>query len=232
MSDKKMSLREAFDEVFGKEDKYFGEWFIKADESLTDFFKNNPSSKEIFFRQLRYLYLYLESLEILKKQAINKDGAIANVVSKETWYCCVLLLLIGLIDQHTKNELRPNGKIKRQKDRFKAVMDSLTEEKKRDMLNHYGGDKKYNNFDDVISHIYATRNFFAHEIVLPDGAIPQDGLLAFNDKKLNTMYLNMPHGRIFLIIVIALIRYFGFVGKIEVASNKKFVSWSNMFRYS
>lgn len=231
MSNQKISLRKAFDEIFGKEDKYFGEWFIKSDESLTDFLENNLNSKEIFFKQLRYLYLYLESLEILKKQATNKDWTIANIVSKDTWYCCVLLLLIGLIDQHTKNELRPNGNIKIQKDRFEVVMNSLAEEEKRDMLNHYGGDRKYNNFNEVISHIYSTRNFFAHEIVLPDGAIPQDGLLAFNNNKLDTMYLNMPHGRIFLMIVIALIRYFGFVGKIVIVSNKKFDSWSDMFRY-
>jgi hypothetical protein len=230
MSEQKISLRTAFDEAFGKEDKYFGEWFIKSDESLTDFLENNINSKEIFFKQLRYLYLYLESLEILKKQAVNKDWTIANVVSKETWYCCVLLLLIGLIDQHTKKELRPDGKIKSQKERFQIVMNSLTDEGKRHTLNHYGGNVKYKTFDEITAHLYGTRNFFAHEIILPSGAIPQDGFLAFSDKNSAVMYLNMPHGRIFLTIVIALIRYFGFVGKIEIASNKKFDGWSDMLR--
>ena len=225
----KISLRKAFDEVFGTEDKYFGEWFIKSDESLTDFFEKNISSKEIFFKQLRYLYLYLESLEILKKQAVNKDWSIANVVSKDTWYCCVLLLLIGLIDQHTKNELRSDGKIKSQKERFQIVMNSLSDEDKRHMLNHYGGNK-YKTFDEVTSHLYGTRNFFAHEIILPEGAIPQDGFLGFSDKNPAVMFPNMPHGRIFLSVVMALVRYFGFAGKIDIESNKEFKSIVDMLR--
>lgn len=229
MSEQKIFLGTAFDAAFGKEDKYFGEWFIKSDKSLTDFLEN-LNFKEIFFKQLRYLYLYLESLEILKKQAVNKDWTIANVVSKDTWYCCVLLLLIGLIDQHTKKELRSDGKKKSQKERFQIVMNSLLDEEKRHMHSHYGGNVKYKTFDEVTAHLYGTRNFFAHEIILPADAIPQDGFLAFSDKNPGTMYLNMPHGRIFLTIVIALIRYFGFVGEIEISSNKEFKSWSDMFR--
>ena len=229
MNDQKISLRKAFDEVFGTEDKYFGEWFIKSDESLTDFLEKNVSSKEIFFKQLRYLYLYLESLEILKKQAVNKDWTIANVVSKDTWYCCVLLLLIGLIDQHTKKELRPGGKIKSPKKRFQIVMNSLSDEEKRHMFNHYGGNK-YKTFDEVTSHLYGTRNFFAHEIILPEGAIPQDGFLGFSDKNPVVMFPNMPHGRIFLSVAIALIRYFGFTGDMNIASNKEFKSVSDMLR--
>lgn len=228
----KISLRKAFDEIFGMEDKYFGEWFLKSYESLTDFLENSLSSKEIFFKQLRYLYLYLESLEILKKQAENKDWTIANVISKDTWYCCVLLLLIGLIDQHTKKELRSDGKIKSQKERFQIVMNSLPDEGKRHMLNHYGGNVKYKTFGKVTSHLYGTRNFFAHEIILPSEAIPQDGFLAFSDKNLGVMYLNMPHGRIFLTIVIALVKYLGFTGEIDIASNKEFKSWSDMLRHS
>ncbi len=230
MSEQKISLREAFDEAFGKENKYFGEWFIKSDKTLTDFLENNLNSKEIFFKQLRYLYLYLESLEILKKQATFKDWTIANVISKDTWYCCVLLLLIGLINQHTKDELNDDKSIKKQKICFQIVMNSLTEQEKQDMVKHYGGEKKYKNFDEITSHIYATRNFFAHEIVIPDGAVPQDGLLVFSVENIVVMHPNMPHGRIFLTIVLALIRYLGFVGAVEIASNKKFDSWSDMFR--
>lgn len=48
VDDKKISTRKAFDEVFGTEDKYFGEWFIKSDESLTEFL-GNLNSKDIFF---------------------------------------------------------------------------------------------------------------------------------------------------------------------------------------
>lgn len=228
----KASLRKAFDEAFGKEDKYFGEWFIKSDGALTHFLENNLNSKEIFFKQLRYLYLYLESLEILKKQAVSKDWTIANVISKDIWYCCVLLLLVGLIDQHTQKELRPNGKKKNQKKRFQIVMNSLLDGEKRHMLNHYGGNIKYKTFDKVTAHLYGTRNFFAHEIILPSGAIPQDGFLAFSDKNPGTMYPNMPHGRIFLTIVIALIRYFGFTGEIEIASNKEFKSVVDMLRHA
>lgn len=231
MSKQKVSLRAAFDEVFGKEDKYFGEWFIKTDESLTDFLENNLNSKEIFFKQLRYLYLYLESLEILKKQAVNKDWAIANVVSKDTWYSCVLLLLIGLVDQHTKTELNPDGKTKSQKKRFQIVMNSLTDEEKRGNFNYYRGNT-HKTFDEIIAHLYGTRNFFAHEIILPPETIPQDGLLVFGDKNHFVAHPNTPHGIIFLTIVVALIRYFGFSGEIEIASNKKFDSLSDMLRHT
>jgi len=228
-SKQKISLRKAFDETFGTEDKYFGEWFLKSDESLTIFLENNLISKDIFFKQLRYLYLYLESLEILKKQAENKDWSIANVVSKDTWYCCVLLLLVSLIDQHTKKELRSNGRIKSQKRRFQIVMNSLSNEEKKHILNHYGGNK-YKTFNAVTSHLYETRTFFAHEIILPLGAIPQDGFLGFSDKNPCIMYLNMPHGRIFLSIVTALVRYLGFTGEINISSNKEFKSVSDMLR--
>jgi len=228
----KISLRKAFDEVFGTEDKYFGEWFIESDESLTIFLEN-LKSKDIFFKQLRYLFLYLESLEILKKQAVDKNWSIANVLSKDTWYCSVLLLLIGLIDQHTKLEKYPNDKIRSQKERFQIVMNSLLDDEQKHMLSHYHGNR-YKKFDDVTSHLYGTRNFFAHEIILPDGAIPQDGFLGFSDKDKGkiVMFPNMPHGRIFLSIVIALVRYFGFNGKMEISSTKKFDSFSDMMRHS
>lgn len=229
MTDQKLSLRSAFDEVFGKEDKYFGEWFLKSDESLTIFLENKLVAKEIFFKQLRYLYLYFESLEILKKQAADKEWKIANVLSKDMWYCCVLLLLIGLIDQHTKNELDAKGKIKSQKARFQTVMNKLSDAEKRHMLNHYCGNR-YKDFEKLTSHLYGTRNFFAHELILPEGAIPQDGFLGFSDKNIGTMFPNMPHGRIFLSIVTALVKYLGFTGEIDIASNKEFKSIVDMFR--
>lgn len=232
MSEQKISLRKAFDEVFGKEDKYFGEWFLKSDESLTAFLEN-LNSKDIFFKQLRYLFLYLESLEILKKQAVDKNWSIANVLSKDTWYCSVLLLLIGLIDQHTNQEKNYDNKIRSQKERFQIVMNSLLEDEKKHMLNHYHGNR-YKKLDDVTSHLYGTRNFFAHEIILPDGAIPQDGFLGFSDKEKDkiVMFPNMPHGRIFLSIIIALVRYLGFSGKMEISSTKKFDTFSDMLRHS
>jgi len=230
MSEQTISLRFAFDEVFGKEDKYFGEWFIKSDESLTAFLEN-LNSKDIFFKQLRCLFLYLESLEILKKQAVDKNWSIANVLSKDTWYCSVLLLLVGLIDQHTKQEKNPDNKMKSQKERFQIVMNSLLDDEKKHMLNHYHGNR-YKKIEDIASHLYGTRNFFAHEIILPDGAIPQDRFLGFSDKDKDkiVMFPNMPHGRIFLSIIIALIRYLGFSGEMEISSTKKFDSFSDMLR--
>lgn len=98
-------------------------------------------------------------MEILKKQAVDKNWSIANVLSKDTWYCSVLLLLIGLIDQHTKHEKNSDNKIKSQKERFQIVMNSLLDDEKKHMLNHYHGNR-YKTLDDVTSHLYGTRNFF------------------------------------------------------------------------
>lgn len=231
MTEKKISLREAFDRVFGTEDKYFGEWFLKSDESFTEFLEKGLTAKEIFFKQLCYLYLYFESLDVLKKQAAGPITGMAGALSKETWYCCVLLLLVGLIDQHTKKELNDDGTIKNQKKRFQIVMNSLSEAEKQHMLKHYG-ENKHQQFDDLTSHLYATRNFFAHEIILPEEAIPQDGYLGHSSKKPGFLFPNMPHGMIFLYTIIALVRYLGFTGKIDVVSNKKFQSLVDMFRHA
>lgn len=226
----KISVRFAFDDIFGGEDKYFGEWFIKSDDSLESFL-NNHKSKEVIIKQLRHLFLYFESLSILKKQSESEEFTIARVYSKETWYCCILLLLIGLIDQHTKNELNNEGKVKNQLSRFEIVMNNLIDSEKNNFLNHYSGGK-FKNINDLTSHIYGTRTFFAHEIILPEGSIPQDGFFGFNNEDVGKiiMFPNMPHGQIFLYIVIAWVRYLGFQGKLEISSNKKFDNIADFLR--
>jgi hypothetical protein len=218
----KISVKFAFDDIFGGEDKYFGEWFIESDDSLENFL-NNHNSKEILIKQLRYLFLYFESLNVLKKQSESEEFTIARVYSKETWYCCVLLLLIGLIDQHTKSELNTKGKPKTQLKRFQIVMNSLIPSEKQHLLTHYNGGK-FKKINDLTLHIYETRTFFAHEIILPEGSIPQDSFLGFSNKDTEkiVMFPNMPHGQIFLYIIIALVRYLGFKGELEISSNKKF----------
>ena len=228
-SKEERNIRGAFDDVFGTEDKYFGEWFISADESLTDFLENNLSSKEIFFKQMRYLYLYFESLEILKTQAEEDGFGVPKLMSRDAWYCTVLLMLVGLIDQHTKQELDTEGKQKRLKNRFQSVLNSLDENEKKDFLMHYHGNK-FKKFDDLTSHLYGTRTFFAHDLIMPRDAVPQDGYLGVSTKKVGTLFINMPHGRIFLKIVIALLRYLGFKGELKISSNKEFKSFSDMMR--
>jgi hypothetical protein len=44
------------------------------------------------------------------------------------------------------------------------------------------------------------------------------------------MFPNMPHGQIFLYIIIAWVRYLGFNGKLEISSNKKFDNISDFLR--
>jgi len=229
---KKMSLSESFKNIFGEEDKYFGEWFIEFDEPLEKFLNNLKLESEINFqKQIQYLYLYLESLEILKKPPKNQKFPLSNVISIEVWYCSVLLLFIGLIDQHTKKrELKANGTPKKMKQRFQAVMNSLTDERKNDMLMHYGGKNKYKKFCDITFHLYDTRNFFAHEVIIPRNTIPQDGFFSFDYEQNQVWYINMPYGRIFLTVVIALIRYHGYPEEIQIKSNKKFNNFADMLR--
>lgn len=228
MNIQKHIMREAFDEVFGVEDKYFGEWFIKADDDLSQFLES-LQDKEKLFTQLRYLYLYLESLEILKTQAKVKDWSVSKLMSRDAWYCTVLLMLVGLIDQHTKSEINTKGKPKALKKRFQIVIKSLNQDEQRDFLLHYNGGR-FRKINDLSSHLYETRTFFAHDVVMPKGGAPQDKYLGVDSNKIGTLFINMPHGRIFLKIVIALLRYRGFKGGSHISSNKKFDSFVDMLR--
>ena len=233
----KITISKSFSNIFCQENKYFGEWFIEPDQSLLNFLENLKKENK-FFTQLQNLYLYLESLEILKKQAEPKDFSISKLVnislaelkSRDTWYCCVLLLLVSLIDQRTKKEFNEDGNLKSMKKRFQIVMNCLPEDYKQDMLNHYRGQNKFKNFNEIISNLYATRNFFAHDLEVPLKSIPQDKMLAFDDEKVGLSHLNMSHGRIFLTITIALLNYLGYSKKIHIKSNKKFHNFTDMLR--
>jgi hypothetical protein len=228
METEKINIRKAFDEVFGVEDKYFGEWFVKANADLTAFLES-LRAKEIFFKQLRYLYLYLEALEILKTQSKSKDFSVAQLMSRDAWYCTVLLMLVGLIDQHTKHEVTKEGNLKRLKDRFQIVLRALNSDEQRDFTLHYNG-SRFKNINDLSAHLYETRTFFAHDVVMPKGGVPQDRFLGVDSKNIGTMFINMPHGRIFLLLVISLLRYLGFNGQLDISSNKKFDSFADMLR--
>lgn len=227
MEQNNINIKKAFDEVFGMEDKYFGEWFIKSDNNLEEFLEN-LSEKEKFLKQLRYLFLYLESLETLKKQA-DSENCPACLMSRDIWYCTLLLMLVGLIDQHTKKEKNSARKTKRLKDRFDIVIGSLNSEEQRDFTLHYNGNK-YKNIKELSSHLYETRTFFAHDPIMPRDKIPQDGFLGVDSDNIGMLFINMPYGRIFLYIVIALLRYLGYQGKLEIGSNKEFNSFKDMLR--
>jgi len=231
---KQLSIREVFDRAFASKDKYFGEWYVHADDSLSrcleEYQKNSITNLS---RQLSYLYLYFESLELLKEQAKSKEWAISSAMSKELWYCNMLLLLIGLIDQHTKNELKIDGKTKSQGERFALVMESLKKDEQRHLLQHFGGHSKHKTFKQLVMHIYSTRTFFAHEIMQPKNSIPQDGFLATGSEvqgKEYTFYINLPHGRLFLYVVIAFLRYIGYGGELEIKSDQKFDSFADLLR--
>lgn len=228
--EKYLPLRQSFDDVFSSEDKYFGEWHIKCTDDFTEFIES-IDNRSTLFRQLRFLKLYLESLEKLKVRSSDENWSLSNLMSKETWYCCVLLLLMGLIDQNTKHEKNRKGKLPTLKRRFCLVMDKLDTKERDDMIEHYNNGA-YKEFKDVISHLYGTRNFFAHEIVLPEESVPQDRMLSFNKKYKDriVLSLNISHGQIFLYIVKALIRYLGFNGSITITSNKKFDSLVDFLR--
>lgn len=232
MDKTKDQIKEAFNQVFSSKDKYFGEWYISTSDELFGLLEEYQKSNQIdLFKQLRYLYLYLESLEVLKQQAQKENWTIANVLSNELWYCNVLLLLIGLTDQHTKREVDENGKIKKLGERFKVVMFSLKENEQNHLLSHYGGPRKHKDFEELVMHIFSTRTFFAHEIIQPENSVPQDGFFAFGSgENLHVIYPNLPYGRLFLYIIIALMRYIGFAGDMEIKSDEKFEKITDFLR--
>jgi len=138
-------------------------------------------------------------------------------------------MIVGLVDQHTKREFNKTGKQKRLKDRFQVVLNSLDDEEKEDFLIHYNGGK-FDKIDDLTSHLYETRNFFAHDLIMPEGSVPQDGYLGVSKKKVGTLFINMPHGIIFLKIIMALLRYLGYKGQLKISSNKSLDSFTDMLR--
>lgn len=224
---KKITQAQAFENIAGKEDKFFGEWHFNFTQSLVTFL--NAIKNDALFQQIQTLFLYLESLEVLKKEG-QKDVSLNNLMSKNIWYCSVLLLLIGLIDQNTKEETNEKGNTKTLGDRFAIVMNCLSANQKKNMLMHYRGENKFKKFEDITPHLYATRNFFAHEIITPEDSVPQDSFLAIDKNRMNLIHLNMPHGQIFLTILSAFIQYLGYANEIEIKSNKKFDNITDLLR--
>ncbi len=228
--EKQISLTKAFTNVFGKGNNYFGEWYLSIDRDLINFLENIKEDKKPLIIQIQSLYLYLESLEILKKES-KKKISLNNFMSRDTWYCCVLLLLIGLIDQNTKTEYKKDNKTtKCLKDRFQLVMNYLSNNEKQYMLNHYRGHNKFKKFEEISADLYSTRNFFAHEIIVPTDSIPQDTGLALDKERDDLFHLNMPHGQIFLKIIVAFIKYKGYKGEINLLSDESFESITDMLR--
>jgi len=197
-----------------KNTKYFGGWYISCDKKqITNYFKVNPEKQ----KDVINLFFFLESLEILRKQARKKKLCVAQIFSKILWYHVVLLLLIGLIDQYTKKEKVENkkGELKIDKlgNRFLKVMAKLNKNEKKDIQSTYcTNKKKLDTFIKVAKDIYRSRTFFAHEVDKIYNNTPDDNSLSFSeDKKLGyILHPNLPYGKLFIYIFIALLRYIGF----------------------
>ena len=214
-----------------KKTKYFGGWYVKCKEKeIEEYFKNKQEIERVFMR----LFMYLESAEILKKQAKKKKWSISQIYSKQLWYHVVLLLLIGIIDKYTKGETRVDdkGKIvpKRLEKRFQIIMKNLKEGEKRDVLNHYfNNKKKFKSYEEAINHLYQSRTFFAHDFEQVDNNTPDDTSLSFSESKEHgyVIHFNLPYGKIFLYIIVALVRYLQFSGNISVSTSKSYNTWSD-----
>lgn len=226
-----------FSNIFSKGNIYFGEWSISYDSSFKSFLDAGLSLKkqELLNKQLGYLSLYLDSLQVLKdKEEVEGDyKTYADVlISRQIWYACVLLFFIGFVDQHTKQEIEiidGKTKIKSQRTRLKLVIDFLSEKEKRYFVNSYNGGM-YKDFDSVINHIYNTRNTFVHEMILTEEKISQDSHIHINTKGDSLIAPNLPFGKILLSIVVALVRFLGFKGEIEVHTDNSFDSMSNLLK--
>ncbi len=242
MSDNIHIIYQKLSKIFGKENIYFGEWSLEHDSSLCIFLDTKfPSGKdEPFNKQLTYLGFYLDSLEVLKYKEKRKEDDKSNMntfFGPKIWYTCILLLLIGFVDQYTKEEKDDHlndGQIVKKKrslgERLKIVMNFLSQKEKQVFVNSYGGGK-CKDFDSVIGHIYNTRNTFAHEIILDEDKISPDSHIhvSMNNGSLE-LKPNLPYGKILLSIMVALIRYWGYKGKIQVYTDNKFDSMKDLSR--
>lgn len=218
----KYTTKSRFEEIYCKPDRYFGEWYLLMDNTLSEFILSLKDDIS-FHKQITSIHLYSESLNILKIQAEETEFSLRKLFSREIWFCNMCVLYIGIIDQHTKSELKHDGKLKTQQDRFLLVMNKLSQTEKNELLNNYHGGK-FDNFNSIVNDIYKARNFYSHEAHIPIGLIPQDGHLAFSMETPGFMKLNMPHGQIFLYVIIAILRYLGFQGVIKIKSDKEFTS--------
>jgi len=206
--------------------KFFGGWYLECDEKeINDFFKKNEKERENFMR----LYLYLESAEILKKQSKQELWSVANIYSKQLWYHIVLLLLIGIAGKISENERKINEKSKEVSlginERFERVMNKLEEKEQHELFSTYfANKKKFSSFKEAVEHIYQSRTFFAHEFDKIDENTPSDSSLSFSTEKIKPYLIhpNLPHGKLFLYIIISILRYLGYTKLIKITTSKKF----------
>lgn len=204
--------------------QYFGGWFIGCEKEKIESFLSQKPDLELI---LRHLVLYLESAQILKTQVKQKSLTPGSLYSKQLWYQIVLLLLTGVIDQSTndiKRETKDGLKTCKFCERFLIVMDCLDQPHKDSIKMAYFPTKKFTEYSTIVRHICSTRNFFAHEFDKADNNTPEDASLTFNlDQEFGyVLYPNLPHGKLFCYIVIALFKYLKFSGRLSVETSRTY----------
>lgn len=202
--------------------KYFGGWYIEVNKAELDALLQKKITLQL---QLRHLILYLGSAEILKTQVKDKEHSFAQLYSKQLWFHTVLLLLFGLIDQNTQDLRDKNtGKVLSICKRFLTVMQGLDTNMKNDIERLYFNKKGLGSYEEKVWHICESRNFFAHEFDKAYENTPEDASMTFSPHEKHGYVIspNLPHGRLFIYLLIGLFRHLGFTGSLKVESARKY----------
>jgi len=234
---KKLFKYESFNQIFGIQNIYFDSHYIHTKEKEGVEFFNEQDSLITQFRHLHMFLETLKSVKVLRDKGIIKNNLCLGVLKAgEVWYATVLLLIFGIIDQQTKSlkvqaescDKCGRNKKTRMQNIFLEVMNSLDDKDKTYLVNHYKSERRKSNFTEVVDDIYATRNFYAHQIESLD--IPQAKGLAFEYKEEEGVFIsfNAPHDEIVLYVVKALLRYMRYEGELEVYLSKEVKSFTDL----
>lgn len=223
-----MQKADFLNEIFGKNNRHFNDWYIEfAGEDINTFLNRIQTTHPFTIKAFASLYMYVESFRILKDQTNKEnDFAIKNLCSLDAWYCSNLLLAVSLIDQFSKSEIKDGGEPKKLIKRFVIVLNCLEKKEQHSIKTLYLSPRQLNTFKKAAEHIYKTRNFFAHELHELHDNLPQEHELSFSEDKKHgyVMHPNISRDRIILYTYLALFKYLGYQGDININSTREFNS--------
>lgn len=213
-----------FEKLFNIGNDYFAPFYINADEDkLRKFFLRNDDKR----KYLTHLFLYLESLVCVREKIgtlanFEKRGDAAPLYADRVWYATILMIILGIADKTISAEnINRCSECQRLENKslksFKKLMSHLKPSERNSFIHRYkDGSFSKKTFDEIVEDIYNDRNLFAHDVA--NLSTPSYLGLSQETKYDDThLKLNLKHEEIFLYIIVALMRQWGYQSQIYVS---------------